>query len=486
MVQTRSQWRASASRLSPELLRMIFAWFCPHCRGKFEWENWADDDVSEERGQDICSLVNLCLVSVAFRNAAQEVLYHSFDTHYLSMSRSRLRLEQFLRSIAARPDLARSVKAVSLHPDSIARLDFFASRDAFDHCAHALGTSALDLWRQTELVYRANPQTQHPGCEAFFVRDADPGSWAQGPSIPFVASQLLTMLVALLPNLSYLKVDSNTDQLDLSRATSTAIGLTRLPLKSLDTILRFESLLKLSPDIETLVCRSRSRLSWNSLPSVRSLVVASSSVDSLDIHDLLSVCTGDLSNFSYRGTNATAEQIVRVLSTERLHATLQSIHIDCRLVNFIVRNRVMPNFTPFLNLRTLFLSIFLMHPDADSDSQALVSMLPASIESLTLVGNDAGLTFDYNQAKFIRCLRNKLVGLAEAKANASGFKHLSRVRCDASQVCTRYVRSRFKRVGVDFMYQESLRLDTFIPEISFTDVNPHYALPLPDSDGDDL
>ncbi|CAG9950716.1 unnamed protein product [Clonostachys rosea f. rosea IK726] len=486
MVQTRSQWRASASRLSPELLRMIFAWLCPHCCGNFEWQNWADgggDDEQHEQG--IRSLVSLCLVSVAFRNAAQEVLYHSFNARYHTKSSSRLRLESFLRSIAARPDLARSVKAVSLDQSSFENLDFFASRDAFDHCAHALGTSAFDIWKQAEHVYRA--QAQHPGCEAFFVRDADPGSWAQHPAFPFLASELLTMLVALLPNLSYLKVESAIEQLDPSRATSNAIGLTRLTLKTLDTNLRFESLLKLSPDIETLVCRSRprsrprSRLSQDSLPSVRSLVVDSSSVDQLDIQHLLSACTGNLSNFSYRGANATAGEIARVLSTERLHASLQSIHIDCRLENFIDRNRVVPNFRPFLNLRTLFLTIFLMHPDADSDSQTLVSMLPASIESLTLVGNDVGLTFDYLQAEFIRCLRNKLVGLAEAKANASGFEHLSRVRCDAPQVCSRYVRSRFRRIGVDFMYQEIPRLVSFI-----TEVGVHSGLPLPDSDDDDL
>ncbi|KAK7211334.1 hypothetical protein V2G26_018512 [Clonostachys chloroleuca] len=479
MVQTRSQWRASASRLSPELLRMIFAWFCPHCCGSFDWKNWADRGDDEQHEHGVRSLVDLCLVSVAFRNAAQEILYHSFDSRYPTKSPSRLRLELFLRSIAGQPDLARSVKAVSLDQSSFENLDFFASRDAFDDCAHALGTSALDIWKQAEHVYRA--QAQHPGCEAFFVRDADPGSWAQHPPFPFLADELLTMLVALL--LSYLKVDSFIEDLDPSRATSNAIGLTRLPLKTLDTNLRFESLLGLSPDVETLVCRSRLqyRLSRDSLPSLQSLVFDGSSVDHRDVQHLLSACTGHLSHFSYRGPNATAEEIVRVLSTERLHATLQSIHIDCRLRNFIDRNRVMPNFRPFLNLRTLFLSIFLMHPDADSDSHALVSMLPASIESLTLMGNDVGLTYDYTQSKFTRCLRNKLLGLAEAKATASGFEHLSRVRCDAPQVYTRYVRGRFRRVGVDFVYQEFPRLAPFTTEV----LGVEYGLPLPDTDDED-
>ncbi|CAH0052050.1 unnamed protein product [Clonostachys solani] len=472
MVQTRSQWRASASRLSPELLRMIFAWFCPHCRGNFEWQHWADRHDGEQHEQDVCSLFNLCRVSVAFCNAAQEVLYHSFDTRYPTTSRSRLQLELFLRSIAARPDLARSVKAVILDPSSIANLDFFASRDAFDHCAHALGTSALDLWTQTEHAYRANPQTQHQGCEAFFLRDADPGTWATRPSIPFLASELLTMLVALLPNLSYLKVDSPIEQLDLSRVTSDAIGLTRLPLKTLDTTLRFESLLELSPGVGTLVCRSG--LSWDSLPSVQSLVIATHSVDHLAIQRVLAACTGHLSNFSYRGVRATSEEIVRVLSTERLHATLESIHIDCRspAIGFLLLDRIIPSFTPFINLRTLFLSISPMNSDTESDSQALVNILPISITSLTLVVNEGDPSFAR--------LRDQLVCLAKAKAKASVFKHLSRVRCDALQACDQYVKDLFKQVGVDFMYQEFPRSDSYVP----ADIEPLFLLPLLESDDD--
>ncbi|CAG9988285.1 unnamed protein product [Clonostachys byssicola] len=407
------------------------------------------------------------------------------------MGGSRLRLELFLRSIAARPDLARSVKAVALDPFFTTTLDFFASRDAFEDCAHALGTSALDIWRQTEHAYRANPQTQHQGYEAFFVRDADPGNWAQRSSIPFLASQLLTMLVALSPNLSYLKVISGMDQLDLSRATSNAIGLTRLPLKTLDSTLRFESLLELSPDIGALVCRYA--LPRGSFPNVQSLVAIvrhDPSQGPLAVTNLLSACTGHVSNFSYRAANPTltAVGIVRFLSTEKLHATLESIHIDCRWHNFTAQNRVMPNFRPFLNLRALLLSICLVHADIDSDSQTLASMLPASITSLTLVGNGVATSYSFLQDKYVRRLRGQLMGLAEAKAEGSGFEHLTLVRCDSSLVCSRYVRGRFKRVGVDLVYQEFPR-----PDFDFQDVYPQYMpipdgldQPLPGSDDDDL
>ncbi|VUC27948.1 unnamed protein product [Clonostachys rosea] len=492
MVRTRSQWRAaaSASRLSPELLRMTFAWFCPHCRHDMvEWQNWADPDMDERNRQDFRSLFDLCQVSLAFSNAAQQVLYHSVDTHYLPATRSRPRLEQFLRTIAARPDLAHSVKSVSLDSVSPESLDFFTSRDAFYRCARALGINAPDIWHQAEHAYQSNPMTQHQGYKAFFFVNADPGSWAQYPSMPFLASQLLTMLVALLPNLSYFKVDTNLTELDLSRETSNAIGLTRLPLKTLDTKTPFKFLLELSPDIGTLVCRSgrsfESLPNVQSLPSVQSLVVDSLSMDRLTIQSVVSACIGHLSNFTFRGASVTLGDIVQALSTEKLCASLESIHIDCRqqVHTLHTRNRTTPSFRSFLNLRTLFLSISLLGSDTGLDNQALVGILPDNITSLTLVGNEQG-------SPSVR-FRDRLVGLAEAKANASVLKNLSWVRCDVFEACDQYVKDLFEQVGVDFSYQKfprshgGLELD-LLNEFAFMyEPALPFPMPLPQSDDDD-
>ncbi|KAJ0137582.1 Uncharacterized protein HZ326_19429 [Fusarium oxysporum f. sp. albedinis] len=99
------------SKLSPEILRCMFAYFCPHCCNEYQCPFGAPPELN--RVQDNTTLYNLCLVSRYFRPFAQEILHHSFDPYYTSWDAPNpweRRLEPFLQTIASRPDLARSVK----------------------------------------------------------------------------------------------------------------------------------------------------------------------------------------------------------------------------------------------------------------------------------------------------------------------------------------------------------------------------------------
>lgn len=205
-------------------------------------------------------------------------MYHEFDPWYVrsqSPNAWERRVEPFLRTIASRPDLARSVKAAFLGIPVFEGLDFFHSRDVFEQCVHALGTSAFNLWKQREHIFPPMSTLIYRTYRAFFVKGLDPGDLAPRVYIPIVASELLAMLVALLPNLRHLRVMENGVQspwgFDISMATISSLGLTRLPLKTLEIDRPLQTLLEIVPDLDTLVTRCPSGFSWPKLRCLNTL-----------------------------------------------------------------------------------------------------------------------------------------------------------------------------------------------------------------------
>jgi hypothetical protein len=129
--------------LSNETLFLILGQFCLHCskarnydapHGHFRHPQpqHGEEDQKDQQDQDPDkpawysrdyrkTLHSMCLVSRRFRHAAQSVLYHEFMPGYGDSWRSTKcswdgRLASFVRTLAARPDLAALVKRVYIHP----------------------------------------------------------------------------------------------------------------------------------------------------------------------------------------------------------------------------------------------------------------------------------------------------------------------------------------------------------------------------------
>ncbi|KAH7015254.1 hypothetical protein EDB80DRAFT_889490 [Ilyonectria destructans] len=334
--------------------------------------------------------------------------------------------------------MPRSVKATFLEIPVFEGLDFFHGRDVFEQCAHALGTSAFNLWKQREHVFPPMSTLIYRTYRAFFVKGLDPGDLAPRVYLPIVASELLAMLVALLHNLRHLRVMENGVQspwgFDISMATISSLGLTGLPLKALEIDRSLQTLFEIVPDHDTLVTRYPSGFSWPKLRCLKTLRMGEGMIHWVAIKHVLSACTNHLSFFYYTGSGTDEIDTVDLLDKESPG--------DTGIM------RCMAHFKVFAKLETLFLTTrsFYNMNSASLDDQSLVSLLPPSITSLTLV--------DHEPTPPER-LQEGLLGLANAKISL--FKQLKQIRCDSKEACDDHVRDTFERVGVDFSYQEFSR-----------------------------
>ncbi|KAF5003093.1 hypothetical protein FDECE_10352 [Fusarium decemcellulare] len=459
-------------RLSPELLRLIFQYLCPHCCGELEWPHWPEsDELLVAHQQDSLALFHLCLVSRQFRDIAEEILYHQFNPYYTKRS-DRLwgrRLEPFLRTIATRPDLARSVKAAFIRPPLFRSLDVWLSRDAFGHCARAFGTSIPELWEKRKKNYPERPVSNSDRIIRQFFTGVGRHTGDIRNSMPFlVAPELITMLVALLPNLCHLKFEDYADF--ISTATASALGLTKLTLKTLDMSLPsggrltqwepdeakrpLTSLIHYVPDLETLITYHH-----HFLPESQNLktlcIRAKGRANLIGVQRLLPYWTGQLSAFSFtdiseQGFGVDEKGLIKHFDNERFRPYLKSLHLDVRYQvhpGHTLDMRGMPSFKPFTHLETLFIATYSLYNtqlSTELDHQSLVSILPSSIISLTLVEHDKPTPPER--------LREGLLGLAKAKPTL--FEQLKKIRCDSKQVYNDHLKDAFEGVGVDFGFHE--------------------------------
>ncbi|EXK77825.1 hypothetical protein FOQG_17469 [Fusarium oxysporum f. sp. raphani 54005] len=433
------------SKLSPEILRSIFSYFCPHCCNEYQWPFGAPPE--SKRVQDNTTLYNLCLVSRYFRPFAQEILHHSFDPYYTSLDAPNpweRRLEPFLQTIASRPDLARSVKTVFLKVRLVESLDFDQSRKVFDTCARTFGSSAQDVSDK-----RHDPRSSTIK-RAFFRGTRPPKNMRSRDFIPTAAGQLLSILVSILPNLDHIGIEEDRRwQLDVSPVTLDVLGINSIPLKTLETDYSLPNLLARTPELETLVT---SASDWfPNMPCLRNLHIRPrNAVQATTLGHLLSACTGTLSAFSYTSFDSNIVGVVSLLDEPRFHASLETLHLDIR--HYSDRgNHEMPGLKQFTRLKRLFLHTYLLYGpkyptccEGNCVFKSLVDILPPSIISLELS--------ERTQTPYGR-MQNDLLILA--KNVAVDFPQLKEIQSNADNVCDEYPEALFKSVGVDLIHQDS-------------------------------
>ncbi|KAK3938894.1 hypothetical protein QBC46DRAFT_355449 [Diplogelasinospora grovesii] len=144
------------------------------------------------------ALHSMCLVSRRFRPIAQLVLYHEFIPGYGDAWKSKKfswdgRLASFLRTIAARPDLAARVKRVYVHPYLFRLITGEEARVTLEEAVGAIKTASGGDAVQVVTNYHASfANIQGVTNNPSWLRLAGP--------------ELLLMLLVLLPNLERLSL----------------------------------------------------------------------------------------------------------------------------------------------------------------------------------------------------------------------------------------------------------------------------------------
>ncbi|KAF5611667.1 uncharacterized protein FSUBG_2104 [Fusarium subglutinans] len=432
------------SKLSPDILRFIFAYFCPHCCNEYQWPFGAPPE--PKRVEYDTTSYNLCLVSRYFRPFAQEVLHHSFDPYYTTWDVPNpweRRLEPFLQTIASRPDLARAVKTVFLKNRLVESLDFDQSRKAFDTCARTFGSSAQDL-------YHKSHSTRSSAIKRAFLRGTRPPKYMRSRDfIPIVAGQLLSILVAILPNLDHISIEEDRRwRFDVSPATFDVLGVSSITLKILETEYALPNLLARTPELETLVTSASGE--FPNMPCLRKLHIRSKNVvPAPAIDHILSACTGTLSTFSYTSFDSDVLGVVNLLDEPRFHTSLETLHLNMLNTGSQGDHKI-PSLKQFAQLKRLFLPTYLLYGPkyptccrGKCKVKSLVDILPSSIISLDL----SERTQTPNGPMY-----DDLLILS--KDVAFTFPQLKEIRSNADHVCDEYPQALLKSVGVDLIHQD--------------------------------
>ncbi|KAJ4211898.1 hypothetical protein NW759_012185 [Fusarium solani] len=477
MVLTRHQRRSLSARLenlAPELLRRIFECFCLHCHGRPDLPFWSLHEPtsleattsadSSTYWQGRQALSSLCLVSRRFRHVAQRVLFHEFiipvGRQPLSLHR---RVEPFLRTLASRPDLARVVCTVALDEYLSLQLDVEYAREVVGEALHALGTNFAHFWERRK---QCQEPERHPACfeisQSFILGQLQPGDSTSEYVQRLVMAEILVLLVALLPNLQHLILRDHLVPQLVFPAAASALGITKIPLKTLDAMAMPPSILAVAPDLETVLVGPRD--SYPKMPRVKGVYFCGhGSNDNIDVKKVISSCSSALSTFSYQTTffwSSVDQSVAKMLQPRtavklltNVCSSLRSLHLDMRFrVAFDRDSQVepMPSLKQFIVLEQLFLttnSVYNGSSSTVSDEEFLVHLLPQSIKSVTFVDPE----FPPPPER----LRRGLLYLADARRDNGLFPNLTELRCDSRQVCEDgAIKHFFSQVGVDFKYQE--------------------------------
>ncbi|KAF5580386.1 hypothetical protein FPANT_9342 [Fusarium pseudoanthophilum] len=385
--------------------------------------------------------------------------------------------------MASRPDLARSVKTLFLKSRLLESLDFDKSRMAFDTCTRLFGSSSQELYRKTRKIRLSAIK------RAFFLGTRTYTFLRPQEFLPIVGDQLLSILVAILPNLSHINIEEDRRwEFDVSPATLDNLGVRSIPLKTLETEHALPNLLARAPGLETLVTSASGE--FPNMPCLRNLHIRSKdAVRAPAIEQLLSACTGALSTFSYTSFDSDIVGVVNLLDKPRFYASLETLHLNM-LKTDSKGDHKMPSLKQFIQLKSLFLHTYFLYGSrsptccwTECKVKSLFDILPSSITSLDL--SERTPTPDGRMYDDLLIL---------SKDAAFAFPQLKEIRSNADHVCDEYPQTLFKSVGVDLIYQDPTIccwIDTVVRIIGSGDCY-HYdlgygggAMPLPSELSDD-
>ncbi|KAF5962604.1 hypothetical protein FBULB1_14007 [Fusarium bulbicola] len=229
---TPTSWLES---LPTEILQDICSHFCPHCQGKslipqfhlpFTVDHATDRDTTSANAEAVRDLCALSRVSRRPREVAQPILYHEFP----SLELRRGRLEPYLRTVIARPDLAVAVKTSSVNLNIVMYLDASLALTIYLQGLEVLDTDVDKVW-SSRCEDPLLPGLQEALQGFLFGYESDKGST---PAQSYIAcAEILVLLLSLLPNVTTLVVDGACIGVSLSPSAFRAFGINSIKLKRL-------------------------------------------------------------------------------------------------------------------------------------------------------------------------------------------------------------------------------------------------------------
>ncbi|KAF4965823.1 hypothetical protein FSARC_6416 [Fusarium sarcochroum] len=441
-----------------EVLHQIFGHFCVHC------QETTTSDLSYL--EDRHTLYDLSLVSNRIRYTAQLVLHHEslVPIRIPLLHRQRRRLGPFLRTVTSRPDLAMAVKTLYIDERFAGNLDMETARPTYEQALQALGTNSNSVWSKRRM---SSKKRRHPDIrelETFLVGHPASEERVNITLNTVAVSEILVVLLALLPNLQCLIVDGSSFKRYLSKTTFDGFGLNTLSLRSLHARFLPLALLDIAPYLENVSVRAQDPIRRDLNPRTVHYSVYGNSFEQDEIEEVLDSYKQPLSTFIYEPeTDERPSHILQpslaISLLDRFHTSLRSLHLDLRFRTFPdgvtahVKPMPIPSLKKFGALEEIFISLNTIFGGDQIVPKpiyehTLVEYLPESIISVTAVKT--------NTLAFPHHLQKGLIGFADAKKrDKTIFPHLKLVRCDSRHVCNDTItRGLLKQVGVALVYQE--------------------------------
>ncbi|EAW12878.1 F-box domain protein [Aspergillus clavatus NRRL 1] len=480
------------SDLPLEILDLIFSYLCPHCAEQPE----ATPCNSTVHTRD--TLLALCLVCTRLRPSAQAILFHEYHVAYRSTggaeSSSEGPLVSFLKAVTRRPYLANQVKRVCISSSQLRSIGCNDARSMLEEAALARGTTLSKAWAPRMLDI-SNELPESRQFLASFLQGWDSIGELQTPSQQqrrWLNTELASMVIALLPKLEHVGLETGAFPLEANLMPSLqAFGATNLPIRSVG-LYSWQSpsalaFLRLASRLEILhVHKYTVSLPALALPTFTTLRLTECRYSEQDLGKLLGKCT-NLETFVYESSWADQygcapdmsgsdhfQPTDAVVHLRRQRRMLRNLHLDLR------KRGSFPNpggtIQPISSLEEFgaLQHLFSATGSPTLAEERLASFLPRTIVSLHLADLNGNAP---TQAA-------ALAGLADAVAEGA-FPCLKVVRCDESPRFSESLEERLTAAGVDLGYA-SWPVEPPPPYFYEPGFYPHYAMPLPDSEDEDL
>ncbi|KAG8667844.1 hypothetical protein FPOAC2_13046 [Fusarium poae] len=528
---------SSTTHLPNDVLLIIFSHFCLHCQDYYN-ESWDERPLRatkpyRERQQpdakswysiDRDTLFAVCLASRRFRDIAQPILYHEFALGYDDSWKSDLynwggRLTSFMRTLACRPDLSRQVKVVYINT-LVFNDNEEGDRAALLEAARGLKIDLPAVWKRRASNIPASEARDWPEVYPIFLSsylddsqdlteqqkrrlrramdEASPPAWR------WLNSELIAMLIAQTHCVQYVSLQGNHTwpTCGLPESSLRSLGVTNLPLTTLDLGIGANSLIELAPTLQTLNLHQYSGdfRSWGTeLPCLKTLRITDTLFSTNRLRGLLNACTGGLTAFEfeayedepvrciYDGNPPTPpdnhfqpSEVIEIL--QRHKGTLRVLHLD--LTNRQYRMGKIPsdvNLKNFTTLQHVFINAiplfgWVSQREQNTDTEVLTRLLPHTIVSLVVYRESMDTQ---------RLIKGALFALADRKSQSQDhFPFLSHVACNLKKGSTTVssLSSLFKPAGVKFCttVKSLSKVKTYL-----NGPNGDSTLPLPIWDSDD-
>ncbi|CZR45239.1 uncharacterized protein FPRO_15586 [Fusarium proliferatum ET1] len=394
--------------LPTEVLQFICAHLCRHCQDKtliphFELpltdQSAPDRDTTSANAETLKDLCALSRVSRRLRDVAQPILYHEFP----SLELRERRLEPFLQTVIARPDLAKVVKTLAFNSSLANYLDINLARGLYQQGLKVLGTDVNKVWRsrcENNLQLRL-----HKALHAFLF-GGDENTPDQACQLMFASAEILVLLLCLLPNLTTLMVDGLSIVMFVPPSAFEVFGISSIKIRRLYATRLPRPIVDVAPDLDELAIGPRGRVRqesrpgsisyWRSDQELNQHIRSPQSEDIQDVEQMITSCKQPLRSFRYDLREVKRHIAVPFPSISFLHdfrTTLESLRLDFR-VRSVYRNKIR-SLKKFINLKDLFITTNLIYYSTRNRSLgpespgSLTCLLPNNIEKLTLVNYSA-------------------------------------------------------------------------------------------------